>query len=335
MNAFFRPWRTNFPHTSPLGAAAPLLKWLLTIATFCFAISTSPQVAARGACLLEPRPKIFETHAVSTSGRQLQTLAQFDERVVIADDVEVVVSRTELPVILVLSAQKTTVWTIKLAPGANLAGIVIFGQMRQGIVGVDEHTPVIEFSARKWSWQCSHLSFYISDAEAYRIRANNLIKEITGRDVTEFHFEQNRSRIFVGDPPTNWTPKKRDQRRLGFKTYNPTDVQMGRDGLQHLLESGNLRLATTQDIDSWRAGAGEAIGKKPSSLSRLPLEHIYVVAGPVVLPDGLVGSQAVTFLFGNGAPTPTGPRGDNLFYSMTNFECHPQCGLGSNRARTR
>ncbi|MCG8542672.1 MAG: hypothetical protein MJE12_00550 [Alphaproteobacteria bacterium] len=318
-----------------VGVAHSLLACLLSFAMVSILHAASAQAASREGCRLDPRPGAFEIHAVSTWGRQLKSLAQFGEETVIVEDVEVAVSKTQQPIVLVLSASEETVWTVNLAPGAMLAGIIIFGNERRGIVGIDDKVPVVEHNARTWRWHCPPLSKYIAKGEPARRRANDLVKEITGRDITAYHLQHETSRIVIGPPAANWTGNTSSRKQLGFTPYRPTNLLLGRDGLQPLVTSGNLRRATRRDIGSWAASLAEVKGNKRSALWLRPLDEIYVVSGLITLPDGLIGSQAVTFLLSDGAPAPAGPRGDNLFYSMTDFTCHPQCGREKKRAQRK
>jgi uncharacterized protein len=109
--------------------------------------------------------------------------------------------------------------------------------------------------------------------------------------------------------------------------FTGTDIAMGKEALDRLLASGYVRPADRRDIEIWVDRAGAAVAEKRSSLSRIPIDRIYIVTGPITLPDGMFGSAAATFVVSSNVPPPSGPRGSNLFFSTTDFKCHPRCGL--------
>jgi len=244
--------------------------------------------------------------------------------------VDVVVNMPEKDVVLVLMAYDPVLWQVKRTPSSRIAAVVVSGYHAQAVVGIDRSVPLL-ISTNDGRKDCAE-SFYAYEAGPGLLRADAIVKKLTGREIEHLSSSYRLSTVAVGNPvPANTT-------LVSSADYQPeeyTDLPRfpsGQKGIQRLIELGLLRRATDADINTWVEKASARYRKFNPTLSvQKPFgpQGVYTVLGKMRYPEGLFGGHSVAFLIPAGIPTPEGHPGHSAVYYLDEGKCNgPGCRDG-------
>ncbi len=96
----------------------------------------------------------------------------------------VTVTKTDAPLLLVLSAYEPSVWRVNLSPDAKIVGVIVSGLYEQSVQGILGNIKLVNYSSKKSDHA---LKFWAGGAEEREtIRMKAVIKSLTGRKVDVF-----------------------------------------------------------------------------------------------------------------------------------------------------
>ena len=261
-------------------------------------------------CGLAGMPQDAELHLVGRYQGDKELDIQLGESGHAVAQIDVVVGRTERPVILVLTAYDPVVWKVGTMTGAKLAGVLVSGYHTQALLGIPASTPHNVITGEE-STGC----------EAFRAirpedvpQAAPLVLARTGHTIEEFHGSSPTTYFVIGDAGSSPMADVEYSDDIALDDYQVYrgEIPAGPRGVEELARQGKIRAATQEDLDNWMAGSGE-------SGLRLQPGGAYVVLGQITLPPGLFGAHSRTFIIPAGVPLPAGPKGHCSFLLLDGF----------------
>jgi len=129
-------------------------------------------------------PENTEVHVVGTYGR---------------DNIEVSVSRENVPIVLVLLSQNHAFWDIKKTENSNIVGVILSGRKNQSIKGLDDNTKILKFIQAERIGR-SVFPAYSRGKDTHKFHQMvNAVKAVTGKEITSYQGEGNGSVFEISD----------------------------------------------------------------------------------------------------------------------------------------
>lgn len=259
------------------------------------------------------------------SGRKLSM--QIDQSGHEATQMDIVVNRTDKPVVLMLGAYEPTVWNIGWTPGTRIVAAYVSGYHRQAVTGLSAQVPVLN-SSHENQGPCGY--FYVSNDNLPKL--NPLARQLFGRSVDMAYQARNGQAVLGAPLPANVRPVQAGGSPAPT-SFRLKDVPLaGEAGLQEALRQGILRPATESDALAWRQANGRDRDSPPLSGAEprrvTPGFNAYVIQKPFRIPAGLYGAHMATFYLAKGVPYPTGNLGHSVLYDLNNGTCRGAvCGM--------
>jgi hypothetical protein len=261
-------------------------------------------------CGLTGLPGDAEVHVVGRYRGEKELDVQLGESGHAVTEIEVIVDRTDHPVVLVLTAYDPVVWRVGLTDRADLAGVLVSGHHTQALLGIPATLPHRVRSGEQ-SLGCDTFAG-IGPEDTAEIEPR--IMALLGRRIDRFHTVSAGDYFHIGGGSTRrpfHVVYSDDLKLEDYPVYHG-DIPAGPRGLDELVNRGELRLATKEEIDAWIAGSGD-------ERSHLHVGGVYYVDDAITLPPGLYGAHSRDFIIARGAPRPDGPKGHCRFYYMKDF----------------
>ena len=236
-----------------------------------------------------------------------------------ATRMDVFVHRTDKPVVLMLGAYEPAIWTVSRSEGTRLAAVFVSGYHRQAITGLDAAVPVLNSSYDNRG-PCG--SVYVGSNDNAQL--NPAAERLFGRKVDLVYLAKD-GRAVVGEPLPQGARWIVANAAAPESFRDPNAPPAGQAGIRHLVGEGLLRPATATDADAWQAAVAARessrnvppiAGRGAPQPPRPPIEHAYVVMGPMRYPAGLFGGPLVTFYVPKGMPRPQGNPGHSNVYDF-------------------
>jgi uncharacterized protein YecT (DUF1311 family) len=285
-------------------------------------VAPTPSASVPTSCRLDDLPKDFTVQAVGVHEGNIDTDVQLDASGSETKSVEVVVNTPGANVVVVLMAYSPVVWQLKRTRESNVAAVIVGGYYAQAVVGIERSVPLL-IATNTGRKDCEQY-FYAYKAGESLMRANTVIKNLTGREIDRLWSSYKADIVHIGPPPP------RTAALMSSDDYKPEDYTSlprfpsGQKGLNRLIELGLLRRATKQDADAWVEKASEKYKKFNQNLAvRGPSgpRGTYVVLGKMTFPAGLYGGDSVAFLIPPGIPLPDGNSGHSAVYYLEDGTC--------------
>ena len=240
--------------------------------------------------------------------------------------VRVAVNSPEAPVILILGAYEPNVWQIGWTEGTEILAIVAAGYHTQKVSGLKADVPVL-ISTLRDKGPCGY--FYSLSNLSQIMTANDFAKALFHRDL-EAALPVDRGQVMVGRP-LGAGQKLLTAQNLSRESTGKGDAPLdGLPGLEEAMAKGLIRPATATEHHLWRQQARKASPGRPKSGSGEPpptregsdypqrlvnlsnpswavvsVYEAYMVLSPdFVIPGGLNGKTAITFLVPAGQKAP-------------------------------
>ena len=91
----------------------------------------------------------------------------------------------------------------------------------------------------------------------------------------------------------------------------------GQEGVDYLIHTNQIRLATKRDGDKWLKLAMSPTSNAAKRLQgEIQRGSAYFVNRKIILPDDLAGANSCSFIIPTDITFPSGPRGHSRFYVM-------------------
>lgn len=243
--------------------------------------------------------------------------------------IEVVVTRRDKPVVLVLSAKHSVIWEISIIKGVRLAAILILGEDPQGIVGIPKSIPHLVLSAGETSAKCPSFKYtYAKSMRASEFTGlDQMVSSFTGRHIDYLQSAGLGSQFYAGPRMTLADKDLIQSDELKAIYHRTADVMPpGRDGLEWLMNKRLIRPATLDDVDGWIIGAtstNKPIDRRLRTSFRMMPGRVFVILGKIAIPDGLRWDGDYSFVLPDGTPEPDYVSKVRIF-SMKDFTCRPR-----------
>jgi uncharacterized protein YecT (DUF1311 family) len=273
-------------------------------------------------CRLDNLPSDFTVQAVGVYEGKIDTDVRLDASGHETKSVEVVVNMPEKNVVLVLMAYDPVLWQVKRTPTSRIAAVIVGGYHAQAVVGIERSVPLL-ISTHDGRKDCAE-SFYAYEAGPGLLRADTLVKKLTGRQIDHLSSSYGLGTVPVGEPaPANVS-------LVSSGDYQPEEYTnlprfpSGQKGIERLIELGLLRRATDEDVNTWVETASARYRRFNPTLSvskPFAPQGVYTVLGKMRYPEGLFGGHSVAFLIPAGVPTPEGNPGHSAVYHLGNGNC--------------
>lgn len=280
-------------------------------------------------CHLPNLPADFTVEAVGVSRGEIETDVRLDLTGSDTKSVEVIANRPGESIVVVLMAYEPVLWQLKRTRATNVVAVLVGGYHGQAVLGLERSTPLL-ISTATGRKDCDQ-PFYAFKAGHELLRANAVVKRITGREIDHIWSNVTAGLVHIGEPPT------RDADLVSSDDYVPEDFTTlprfppGKKGIARLIELGLLRLATAADHDAWTEKASAKYRKFSQTLRVSPLigpQGSYVVLGKMTFPTGLYGGNFVSFFVPPGIPVPDGDPGHSPVYFLEDGSCRGSlCGV--------
>jgi hypothetical protein len=262
-------------------------------------------------CRLDNLPKAFEYDAV---GVYQGTRTDFKPDPPFAGmefvgAIDVKVTATKRPVVLLLSSYAPAVWKIKAAAGVEIAGIAYSGYGPAIVQGdLPPAGKIIELTPQS---KCGAIKFaYAYDGDGFR-KLQSLAVAVAGARLSTFQGRNDNGSFVVG-------PGARHLGDLGaaraeLQNVDKSDTRNAK--LQSLIDQGAVRLATGDELFAWVNADPELA---PYGLVRKPnfARPAYMILKPFAFPEGMTGADGATFILPKGMPKPSGDAGHNVVLKM-------------------
>ena len=244
------------------------------------------------------------------NGRELDF--QIDDSGHTATRMDVVVTETARPVVLLLGAYEPTLWVIHPAEDADIRAVVISGYHTQMLATETVAAPSL-VSTYEGQGVCGFVRIYGSEGSA-----DPLAQHLFGRDVEQTELVDDASGGVVVIGPA-------DQTEAALQTVTDETLEQrfawrgapaGEAGLSQLLETGALQRASEENVKAWIAAAGEHGAPELD-----PFGRAYVVRASFTFPAGLYGAHAAQFFVPEGVPAPNGDPGHSTIYDFNTLRC--------------
>jgi len=251
-------------------------------------------------------PANFAIYAAgATSGRRLEF--QIDQTGQQATQVDVVANSPGTPVVLLLAADKPTIWNIGWSEKTNVVAVFATGYDRQVVAGLKKATPVFT-NTHDTRGPCGFLIASGEKPESLDAYSYGLF----GRPFDKV-FKAENGKVVVGDPISSASKLLTSTEVTPESFYDKSAPLAGEPGLADAVRRGLLRKATQMDTEAWVS----ATGRK----NKLSLYHAYVVLKPFTYPEGLYGAHSGVFLIPKGVPKPNGNPGHSAEYDFNTLAC--------------
>jgi Predicted membrane protein (DUF2339) len=223
----------------------------------------------------------------------------------------VTVSDPERNVVLLLGAHQSAVWNIRWTPSTRIVGIWLSGFGPQVVAGLSARVPVLRTlsgAANSCPWfEVTSSNVPEASAAAMRLLRHGIDKSFIAND----------GRIAIGGDSNPMDEVQNNIRAINA-ARGGSSPPAGNAGIDALVRVGLLRPATIHDLEVWKGSPGVAqLPQIHLQRGSDVLDRTYVVQGPLTLPDGLVGPNAVTLLVPPGVPSPRGDPGQSRLISMS------------------
>lgn len=257
------------------------------------------------------------------SGRRIDF--QIDQSGNAAGQIDVSVNYPGKPVVLLLSSYDPTIWNIKRSASTRIVAVHASGYHHQAIAGIERDVPQL-VSTYDNRGPCGYIY-----ATAEKLGAlNPHARRVFGRAVDAF-YPVEKGAVSIGEPVAAGT-------RLIGSAMTPESFHdrsaplAGKPGLEHAVQAGLLRKATTADSAAWSAALEAKASATPSDVppiaggakpraQAIHLYNAYVVLKPFAYPAGLHGAHSATFLIPKGVARPTGNPGHSQVYDFNSLSC--------------
>ena len=277
-------------------------------------------------CRIGNLPSDFTVQAVGVYEGGIDTDVQLDSSGHETKSVEVIVNRPGENVVVVLMAYDPVLWQLKRTPTSNVVGVIVGGYHGQAVLGIARSVP-LQISTNTGRNDCGRY-FYAYKAGRNLLRANDAVKNMTGRDIDHLWSNYTGYRVHIGPPPSNAQLVSSSDYSVEDYTNLPR-FPSGQKGIERLIKLGLLRRATSADLDTWVKKASARYKRFNQDLKvRRPFgpQGSYVVLGKMTFPTGLYGGHAVAFLIPAGIPFPDGKPGHSSVYFLEDGTCRgPFC----------
>ncbi len=288
-------------------------------------ISTQPRASSSVAvspdgCSFVNLPETFEQYAIGRYSGYKELDIQLGRSGNTTKQMDVVVNKIGVPIVLVLAAYDPVVWHVGYVPGAEIVGVIVSGYHTQALTGLPNSIPRI-ISTNEEKTGCGYI--YVSEGS---LKGNSsMVEKMTGKAVKHLT-AAHRGGVFYVDP--NTPLNLHDviySNDVSIRDYiDPNQPPVSKKGLDLLASQGKIRLATAEDINAW---VEEASKRYKRFNSELRVRHYmipgmtYVILERIDLPDGLYGGHSRSFIIPKGVPSPGGPAGHNQLYYMDGGKC--------------
>jgi hypothetical protein len=219
-------------------------------------------------------------------------------------------------------AYDPVLWQVKRTSASRIAAVIVGGYHAQAVVGIERLVPLL-ISTVDGRKDCAE-SFYAYEAGPGLLRADALVKKLTGHEIDRLSSGYRLGTVPVGDSV------RANVTLVSSGDYQPeeyTDLPRfpsGQKGIERLIELGLLRRATSEDVNTWVEKASARYRKFNPALSvSKPFgpQGVYTVLGKMRYPEGLFGGHSVAFLIPAGVPTPEGNPGHSGVYYLNDGNC--------------
>jgi hypothetical protein len=267
-------------------------------------------------------PSDFTVQAVGVYEGNIDTDVRLSASGHETKSVDVVVNMPEKNVVLVLMAYDPVLWQVKRTSASRIAAVIVGGYHAQAVVGIERSVPLL-ISTVDGRKDCAE-SFYAYEAGPGLLRADALVKKLTGHEIDRLSSGYRLGTVPVGDSV------RANVTLVSSGDYQPeeyTDLPRfpsGQKGIERLIELGLLRRATSEDVNTWVEKASARYRKFNPALSvskPFGAQGVYTVLGKMRYPEGLFGGHSVAFLIPAGVPTPEGSPGHSGVYYLNDGNC--------------
>lgn len=232
-----------------------------------------------------------------------------------AGQIDVMVSHSRGPVVLMLGAYEPTIWNVSWRSGTKVLGVLVSGYHAQQVTGVPSTTPVFN-STFDNRGPCGY--FYVSPDNMASL--NPVAMRVFKHGVNMVYPAIN-GRVNMGDSASR-DSDMRISSAIASNNFSRETVQReGQDGIRDAIQAGFLREATAADAQMWE----DAVRlRNPQDLPKRgymqppepPPYHTYIVLRPFTFPPGLYGANSGNFLVPKGVQTPRGDPGHSIVYNF-------------------
>jgi hypothetical protein len=265
-------------------------------------------------CGLPGLPEDVKVHVVGRYKGEKELDIQLGNSGHLVTQIEVIVDRTDYPVVLFLSAYDPVVWKVGRTPEANLVAVLVSGYHTQALLGIPRDLPHKVISGEQ-SVGCRVLDIAsASDAATAEIDMVSL----TGHGIHKYYDASPYPYFKIGGSSYSEPTRVSFSEDLSLSDYPvyEGEIPAGNRGLDELQHQGKIRPATPEDVDAWRDGART---RDPELVVRLYPETAYVVLDDIELPPGLFGAHSRMFIIPSDVSKPKGPKGHCQFFYMKDY----------------
>jgi hypothetical protein len=233
--------------------------------------------------------------------------------------VDVFVTETGGPVVLVLVGGSNIVWNLRVHPNSRILGVVVAGSFSQRVVGTSSAASLVQSGG-----QCYQLlQRYFPQRPSYdETEIRNFVANALGRPITDFQDKRSADELWAG-PEVEMPPSELDDMPFVVPSDlvdNHRPILFGRPALKRLVEEGTVRQATKEDLDDWIASGVNAVGIH-ADMSGLDLDRTYVVKRFFRLPLSLMGRASTAFIVPPGVTKPEGEVWDSMVLTYQPYGC--------------
>jgi hypothetical protein len=255
-------------------------------------------------------PKEFEYDAIGVY--QGQVPAKRDDEPYLKSPsriwaIDVNVTSTERPVVLLLSSYESVKWKINVKDGSTLAGIVVTGY-HPSIASVVDRPRMKTLNVSGLSNRCGH-GVSASSSEHFDALLS-LAKSVAGRSLSTFQSAYEASTFTVGPGATD----------VGMMP--PEDRSFVEDNaeIKALVSDGTLHLATEDEKLAWLTADPELTKLGVLRATQSDFSRVYMVTKQFKFPAGMHGSHSRGFIIPKGIKLPTGDWAHNVLYFMKPYK---------------
>jgi hypothetical protein len=245
--------------------------------------------------------------------------------------VDVFVTETSGPVVLVLVGGSGIVWNLRVHPKSRILGVVVAGDFTQRVVGASSAASLIQSLG-----QCYALlqRYFPPQSHSYdEASVRNFVADALGRPITSFQDKRSADELWAG-PEVDMPPSQLDDMPFVVPSDlvdNHRPILFGRPALKRLVQEGTIRQATKEDLDDWIASGVNAVGIH-ADLSKLDLDRTYVVKRFFRMPMSLMGRASTAFIVPSGVTKPEGEVWDSMVLTYQPYGCFWSGGFFGNCA---
>lgn len=233
-----------------------------------------------------------------------------------AQIIDVKVSRTDLPVVLVLGAREPTIWNVEQVRGSRVVAVLAGGRHRQALAGLDVDVPAL-IATRENRSACGQ--FVVEPAQ--RAQVDAWARRFFGRGVDALH-QASRAEVTIGPagvPRERWIPYP----AITWESFRDRGNPPAALALQAALMEGVLRPATGADAEAW-VDAVLAELRRDGEVARGAVERpflgsgVFVMLKPFTFP---ARSNILGLYVPKGLPRPGGDPGPAHVYDFNAVRC--------------